>query len=86
MLTATIHRNFRDIHTTTPKVLLTSLCEDGKELRDHCWVTITNRIEKFIPKKNTQSIDIRFTGKLETYQTIGDEKITVKALRSIEKI
>ena len=83
MLEATIHRNFRDVNTTTPKILLTNLMENGKELRDHCWVTITERLEKFIPEFNGETIRITFTGKIRTYQTIGEPKITVVAPKNI---
>jgi hypothetical protein len=69
MYTATITRNFRDVHTISPKVLLLNVELDGQLFRDHCWVTITPEIEPFIPYKNTQKLKISFNAKQKQYKT-----------------
>jgi len=86
MYTATITRNFRDIHTMTPKVLLLNITTAEGIFRDHCWVPITNNIQKFIPRKNTQKLLISFIAKIRTYQTYGPAKQTLQAIKDIQII
>lgn len=38
MFTAIITRNFRDVNTSSPKVLLLKVQSDSELFRDHCWV------------------------------------------------
>lgn len=84
MYTATIIRNFRDLRTTTPKVLLLNIVdENGQLFRDHCWVTITELLEKFIPLKNHIKKKIMFDAKIKNYQTIGPEKQTLTSFKDI---
>jgi hypothetical protein len=84
MYTATITRNFRDINTLSPKVLMLNIREAGKPFRDHAWVNITPELEKFIPYKNTQKLRLAFEAKPKTYKTYGPEKITLQSIRNIE--
>lgn len=84
MYTATITRNFRDVRTTTPKVLLLNIRnEDGQLFRDHCWVTVTEILEKFIPLKNHIKKTIVFTAKIKEYQTIGPKKQTLISFKDV---
>ena len=84
MYTATITRNFRDVNTVSPKVLLLNIREAGKPFRDHCWVNITPELEKFIPYKNTQKLRLAFEAKSKTYKTYGPEKVTLTKFKHIE--
>ena len=84
MYTATITRNFRDVRTTTPKVLLLNIIdENGQLFRDHCWVTINELLEKFIPLKNHIKKTIMFDAKIKDYQTIGPKKQTLTSFKDI---
>lgn len=84
MYTATITRNFRDVRTTTPKVLLLNIIdENGQLFRDHCWVTITDLLEKFIPLKNHIKKKIMFDAKIKNYQTTGSKNQTLISFKNI---
>lgn len=84
MYTAIITRNFRDVRTTTPKVLLLNIIdEDGQTFRDHCWVTITDILEKFIPLKNHIKNIITFDAKITDYRTINHTKQTLSSFENI---
>lgn len=87
MYTATITRNFRDVRTTTPKVLFLNITnENGELFRDHCWVTITDMLEKFIPLKNKVKKTITFNAKVKDYQTIGPIKQTLISFNNISLV
>jgi len=81
---ATVHRNFRDI-ASCPKVLLTNIV--GFD-RDHCWVPLTDDLEKFIPRTNRKKRRIRFDGKLSKYLNYltGEEKWCIVNLKNIQQI
>ena len=68
----------------TPKVLLLNIIdENGQLFREHCWVTINELLEKFIPSKNTIKKIIMFDAKIKNYQTIGPEKQTLTSFKDI---
>lgn len=84
MYTATITRNFRDVKTTIPKVLLLNIIdENGQIFRDHCWVTITDILKKFIPLKNHIKKTIIFNAKIKDYQTIDSKKQTLTSFENV---
>lgn len=84
MYTATIIRNFRDVKTTTPKVLLLNITDkNGQLFRDHCWVTINELIEKYIPIKNNIKKIIKFDAIIKEYQTNGPKKQTLISFKDI---
>lgn len=84
---ATITRNFRDVNTISPKVLLTNVVnDDGSEFRDHCWVDISNEIEGFIPKTNRYKVTVEFTASVKSYQTRGPKKDTLCKMVNIKKV
>ena len=81
---ATITRNFRDVNTLSPKVLLTNVIFDnGETFRDHCWVPMTDKIKQFIPRTNKQKNTLQFKAKIKDYQTIGPAKQTLSKIREI---
>ena len=76
-------RNYRDIHTISPKILLLDIRnDDGTEFRDHCWIN-ASEVELFIPKTNRYKSTIYFTAASKTYQTRGPEKITLVGFKDI---
>ena len=85
MYTATISRNFREIHTS-PKVLLRNIVnEDGVEFRDHLWIPITKIIKEILPKTgDNRSYRVEFSAKECTYQTDGPVKKRLKQIRNAE--
>lgn len=59
--TAKIGRNFRDVGTLSPKVLLRDVVNSNEEqFRDHCWVLKCPKLSRIIPKTNKKSIVIQF--------------------------
>lgn len=86
MYTAIITRNFRDVNTTMIKVLLLNIRdENGNLFRDHCWVLISKKINKFIPLNNKYTNKIKFSAKIKEYKTISCKK-TLCAIKKIEYI
>ena len=51
----TLCRNFRDIETISPRILLIGVFVDGVVFRDHVWVPKL-LFEGFIPKNNKKKI------------------------------
>lgn len=64
MFTAIITRNFRDVNTSSPKVLLLKVQSDSELFRDHCWVTISDALREFVPRKNHIKTKICFDAKV----------------------
>lgn len=81
--TATIHRNFRDTVTISPKVLLSNIYSNGKLVRDHMWVNYAE-LKAFIPNTTNTTYQISFSGKLTPYRTRGDEKQTIVSIHDIQ--
>jgi hypothetical protein len=86
MFTAIITRNFRDVNTSSPKVLLLQVQNDSAIFRDHCWVTISDTIKDFVPKKNHIKTKICFDAKVKEYQTYGPVKQTLISIKNIRRL
>lgn len=67
MYKADIQRQFRDVRTGEPKVLLTNILSELGEFRDHCWVIITKEIEHLIPRKCGIKRPIQFNATPKVY-------------------
>jgi len=67
MFRADIQRQFRDVATGQPKVLLTNITNEKGEFRDHCWVIITEEIRHLIPHKCGIKRQIQFDAIPKTY-------------------
>jgi len=69
MFKATIKgRNFRDVQSGTPRVLLTNVMHKGQVFRDHMWLEITPEIRKVLPTSNTAVVNISFEADLVGYR------------------
>lgn len=79
-------RNFRDIATGCPKLLLTNIVNlaDNTEVRDHTWAKLNEELEKFVPHHNKHKLTITFKADLVTYNTRGTDKVTLVNLREIK--
>jgi hypothetical protein len=87
MYTATIHtKNYRDTNTITPKVLLTDICNETSEFRDHCWVAINKHLDTLIKKTRKPKLTIKFSAKVKVYQTYGPAKETLASIKKIEVV
>jgi len=87
MLIALIQgRNYRDIETLSPKILMINVkTEDGEEIREHCWVKITDELKQFIPRTNLSEIEIKFNAKVYTYiDKRGNKKVSLSKLKDIK--
>lgn len=72
-LTAQISRNFRDVATGVPKVLLRSIVnENNEEFRDHAWVPMNKQLQQFfaksLPKNGKRVIQFEADEKLYEYR------------------
>lgn len=86
--TAIISRNFRDIHTMSPKVLLRNIqTTDNTVFRDHCWVDINDNIKRILPRGgNNSAYLIRFKAEPKNYcnsKTNQHDKISLDKLTNI---
>lgn len=85
---AEISRNFRDITTGAPKVLLRSIVQDDNSeyFRDHAWVELTEDLKQFfkqeLPKNGKRVISFRAKEKVYTYRG-GLVKRTLKSVKNI---
>lgn len=84
LYTAKLSRNFRDVHTLSPKVLLRSVIDDSSaEFRDHCWVNKCAKLSRVIPRANKTSILIQFEADIKEYG-IYETKATLTNIRNIK--
>lgn len=65
-IVGTLCRNFRDIETISPRVLLIGVFVDGVAFRDHVWVPKL-LFEGFIPKNNKKKIKVAFEAEATRY-------------------
>ena len=70
---AQISRNFRDVATGAPKVLLRNvLQEDEEDFRDHAWVELSAELKEFfkqeLPKNGKRVISFRAKEKVYKYR------------------
>ena len=86
--TAQISRNFRDIATGAPKVLLRNVIQedDDEEFRDHIWVELSAELREFfkreLPKKGERIISFRAKEKVYKYRG----ELVKKTLSSVKNI
>jgi hypothetical protein len=86
MYTATVHHNFRDAYTASPKVLLTDIIDDKGDLfRDHCWVPLDG-LQNVVPKSNRYKATIKFHADTKHYQTYGPVKKTLANLAHVKRV
>lgn len=83
---AIIHRNFRDSHTSSPKVLLTQIETSQGEFRDHCWVDINETIKAILPKSNKTQGIITFVAKPKLYNNRRTGQIEKIGLGKIKQL
>lgn len=70
MYIAKIQRQFRDVKTGSPKVLLTDVvCDETEGFRDHCWVTLTEDLAKLVPSRCGVKLAIEFNAEPKEYYT-----------------
>lgn len=86
-LTAQISRNFRDVATGVPKVLLRSIIdENDNEFRDHAWVQLNQELRTFfrtkLPKNGKRVIQFEADEKLYEYRG----EVFKKTLENIKNI
>jgi hypothetical protein len=89
MFIATIKgRNFRDIHSGCPKVLVTQITHKGELFRDHSWIEITKELENSLPYDNHRTVHISFEGDLRGYKnhSTGEMKTTITNIKNIRRI
>lgn len=67
MYRAKIQRQFRDVATSTPKVLLTDITSELGEFRDHCWVELSDQLRKLVPDRCGQKLAICFKASVKQY-------------------
>jgi hypothetical protein len=80
--TATISRQYRDVKTGSPKVLLTNIvCNDTEGFRDHCWVTLTKELAKTVPSRCGIKALIEFEAEPKEYYT---GKLTLNNIKDIQ--
>lgn len=81
MYTAKIQRQFRDVKTGSPKVLLTDIvCDKTGGFRDHCWVTLTKDLLNLVPSKCGIRKAIEFNAEPKEYYT---GKLTLNNIKDI---
>lgn len=66
---AKLHHNKRNVDRLDEKVLLTGIHNEDtdEQFRDHCWVPVSKKIERLIPKSNRHSAIITFEAEIENY-------------------
>jgi len=75
MYKALLRRQYRDVNTTVPKVLLANVVDhQGQVFRDHCWVKETPEIARLLRKYNSVAID--FVANEILYLKRGKEQAT----------
>lgn len=83
MFTAFLQRQFRDVKTSIPKVLLTNITFEGGTLfRDHCWVELTDELLDFVPRKCGLKLMVTFDAQQMTYYS---GKTTLQDIKNITK-
>jgi hypothetical protein len=86
VFTAYVTRNFREVLYDKKVLLYKVEHENGKLFRDHMWIKVSKRIEKFIPETNDSKTKIKFTGVIVNYISSEGTKQKVDKIRSIEEI
>ncbi len=82
MYIAKISRQFRDVKTGSPKVLLTDvICDETEGFRDHCWVTLTEDLDRLVPSKCGIKRAIEFNAEPREYCT---GKLTLSNIKDVQ--
>lgn len=86
LFTAKISRNFRDVATGVPKVLLRSIQTATEDYRDHAWVELNPTLKKFfetkLPKNGKRVIEFEAEEKVYTYRG----EVIKKTLENVKNI
>ena len=78
--------NRREVNTTTPKCLLIDI-EPSKDLeRDHCWVNMTQAIERLGLKGHNRPIPVEIEAKIVNYMRGGTTPSKTLHIRSIKRV
>lgn len=84
-LTAKISRNFRDVATGAPKVLLRAICTEEDEFRDHAWVELTPKLCKVVDSiKGNRSLVVELEADESSYEYRAG--VVKRTLTNINKI
>jgi len=79
--------NRREVYTSSPKVLLTRVRKiDGKEFRDHCWISLSSKIEKIMPKGHKKPIKVEIIADTIEYLRRGVEQSMTLKIKKIQRI
>lgn len=85
--TASISRNFRDVATGTPKVLLRGIQDNDEDFRDHGWIPLNKELDKFfnVHLRGNGKRVISFYAEEAFYSDRnGDSKVTLKNVQRIK--
>ena len=86
--TASISRNFRDVATAAPKVLLRGIQDDEDEdFRDHGWVPLNKELDKFFNvhlRGNGKRVISFYAEEVSYSGRNGDSKVTLKSIQRIK--
>jgi len=84
--TATLCGNKRDTNFD-PKILLKDIEPNDTLDRDHCWVQLTQEIEKLAPKGHQKPVKVTFTASTKEYLKQGTTKgLTLTNIQNIKRI
>jgi len=86
LITAIISRNLRDVHTSSPKVLLRDLQTEDGPYRDHAHVELTDELHKLLQSKrfnNNKSHPVYLEADEKVYPCVhtGVEKRTLQNIQ-----
>jgi hypothetical protein len=85
--TASLTGNRRETSTLTPKALIINIDPTTELNRDHCWVGLTEEIERLQPAGHKPPIRITFEADLKPYLKQGTmESMTLTNLTNIKKV
>ena len=83
-ITAKISRNFRDVQSGAPKVLLRGLQTPTEDFRDHAWVEHCPSLKRITDTlKDNSSLLISFTAEAKDYNYRGESKRTLTNIKNI---
>ena len=86
--TANISRNFRDVATAAPKVLLRGIQDDEDEdFRDHGWVPLNKELDRFFNthlRGNGKRVITFYAEEAPYLDRNGKHKVTLKNVQRIK--
>lgn len=84
--TATVSRNFRDVGSISPKLLLRNITDsNGNLFRDHCWVEL-DYLAHVVPNSNRYSAKISFEATTKPYYSGKHTLTAISNARYLGKI